>query len=184
MTRVELFAVPTEGEGAMTLEHDASALELPVASHLTGEDPVPLPQSRPVILDGKMGRDGYIPENDVWFNDLTKLDDETRRIDSKGRPRRIGRDPMSISLEILTASGHPPRRTSRLVAALSRALDLDLSGYAIRKYRDLRRHCLDCAENSAEVRRCAIINCPFWPYRMGRNPHNPKRGTNPFETKV
>jgi hypothetical protein len=31
-----------------------------------------------------------------------------------------------------------------------------------------------------EVRRCAIIDCPLWPYRMGKNPHNPKRGANPL----
>jgi hypothetical protein len=41
---------------------------------------------------------------------------------------------------------------------------------------------LSCAENAAEVRRCAIINCPLWPYRMGRNPHNPKRGKLPICT--
>jgi hypothetical protein len=125
-----------------------------------------------------MSADGYVPENAAWFDLLTKPDDETGRVRSDGRLRRIGRDPMSIPVDILTASGHPPRRTSSVVAALRKALELDLSD--MREYRDLRRYCLDCAENSAEVRRCAIINCPFWPYRMGRNPHNPKRGTNPF----
>jgi hypothetical protein len=33
---------------------------------------------------------------------------------------------------------------------------------------------LSRAENAAEVRRCAIIDCPLWPYRMGKNPHNPE----------
>ena len=32
---------------------------------------------------------------------------------------------------------------------------------------------------AAEVRRCATVDCPFWPYRMGRNPHNPRRGERP-----
>ena len=73
----------------------------------------------------------------------------------------------------------PLRDTRQLVAALRKALELDLLGYALREYRDLRRYCVDCAENSAEVRRCTIIDCP-WPYRMGGNPYNPKRGTNPF----
>jgi len=26
-----------------------------------------------------------------------------------------------------------------------------------------------------QIRRCAIINCPIWPYRMGKNPHNPRK---------
>jgi hypothetical protein len=72
----------------------------------------PLPQSRPVALDGKMGADGYVPENDAWFAYLTQPDDETRRVDHKGRPRRIGRNPMSIPPDVLTAAGHGPRRTS------------------------------------------------------------------------
>jgi hypothetical protein len=96
-----------------------------------------------------------------------------------GEPRRIGLDPMAVPLDVLTAAGHGPRRTAGIVSALATALELDLGG--LREYRDLRGYCLGCAENSAEVRRCAVINCPFWPYRMGRNPHNPKRGTNPFE---
>ena len=130
----------------------------------------------PVALRGKMDPDGggYVPENDAWWDVLTEPG--TGRADSKGRSRAVGRDPMSIGLDCLTAAGHPPRRTRPLVAALSRALELDLGDlYGLRTHRDLRRYCLDCAENSAEVRRCAIINCPFWPYRMGRNPHN--RGT-------
>lgn len=140
----------------------------------------PLSQSQPVALDGKMGADGYVPENDAWFAYLTQPDDETGRVDSKGRSRRIGRDPMSIPTEILTAAGHGPRRTSSVVAALRKALEVDLSEYELREYRDLRRYCFDCAENSAEVRRCAVVDCPFWPYRMGRNPHSPRRGVNPF----
>jgi hypothetical protein len=88
---------------------------------------------------------------------------------------------MTIPPEVLTAAGHPPARTSRLVARLSATLREEIIPVIeLREYRDLRRYCLACAENSAEVRRCAIVNCPLWPYRMGRNPHNPKRGTNPF----
>ena len=88
---------------------------------------------------------------------------------------------MSIEPDPLTAAGHPPRRTRAIVSALSVALDLDLKAeFDLVEYRDLRRYCLDCAENYAEVRRCAIINCPFWPYRMGNNPHSPRRGRNLF----
>ena len=96
----------------------------------TGEASSPLPECPPVRLDGKMDADGYVPENDAWFDLLTKPDDETRRTDSNGRLRRIGRDPMTVPLDVLIAAGHPPRRTASVVAALRKALELDLSGYA------------------------------------------------------
>ena len=157
-----------------------SRLQRRVTAVSTLGEGLPLPADPAVALRGKIGPDGYVPENDAWFDHLTKPDDETGRTDCEGRPRPIGRDPMSIPPDVLTASGHPPRRTSSVAAALRNALEADLSDYELREYRDLRRYCLDCAENTAEVRRCAIINCPFWPYRMGRNPHNPQRGRNPF----
>lgn len=35
----------------------------------------------------------------------------------------------------------------------------------------IRAKCIDCcAGNAAEVRRCGMIDCPLWPYRMGTNP--------------
>ena len=102
--------------------------------------------------------DGYQPENVAWF--------------SQGR--RVGRDPMTIPVEVLTASGHGPRTERRVLGALGDE-PIDPS---IRRLTELRRQ--SCAENAAEVRRCAIIDCPLWPYRMGHNPHNPKRGVNPF----
>jgi hypothetical protein len=35
----------------------------------------------------------------------------------------------------------------------------------------IRAKCIDCsAGNMAEVRRCATVKCPLWPYRMGSNP--------------
>ena len=40
-------------------------------------------------------------------------------------------------------------------------------------------------DQPSEVRRYAVYDCPAWPLRMGRNPHNPARGRNagvdPFE---
>ena len=153
---------------------------LPRAINSVDTPPRIEPQPFPVTLAGRMSPIGYGPENDAWFDALTKPDDETGRTDSKGLSRRIGRDPLSVSTQVLTAAGHPPRSTRRLVSALRTALELDLSEYGLREYRDLRKYCLDCAENSAEVRRCAVVDCPFWPYRMGHNPHNPQRGHNPF----
>jgi hypothetical protein len=52
----------------------------------------------------------------------------------------------------------------------------------IRSHGDIRKFCLECVgHNSAEVRRCSTFRCPFWPHRMGSNPHNPRRGRNPFD---
>jgi hypothetical protein len=136
---------------------------------------------RNVALRGKLTADGYIPENWSWLDHLTKPDDEMGRVNSRGELRRIGRDPMTIPLDVLNASGHSQRPTRVLVRSIETALELDLSDYGMREYRDLRHYCLDCSNGVSETRRCAVINCPIWPYRMGRNPHNPKRGTNPFK---
>ena len=74
---------------------------------------------------------------------------------------------------------HTRYRVSDLEKTVSFYRDvLGLEG--IRRHKDIRRYCQRCVENDAEVRRCTTINCPFWPYRMGRNPHNPRRGRNPF----
>jgi len=119
---------------------------------------------------GHMGPNGYIPENDAYWHELTE------EVDG----RRQGRDPMAIPAEILSVSGHPVRRTSRLVSALGDVPLVD----GLRRYRDLRRQCLDCADGEADVRRCAAIDCPLWPYRLGKNPHNPRRGKDPFAGRL
>jgi hypothetical protein len=90
---------------------------------------------------------------------------------------------MTIPTEVLTASGHPRRKTRELIIAF-RMGDGDEPMWwtgPVREYADIRRHvCLPCLDgNDAAVRRCTTINCPFWPYRMGRNPHNPMRGVLP-----
>lgn len=77
----------------------------------------PLYQSRLVTLDGKMGDDGYLPENAAWFDLLTKPDDETGRTRSDGRLGRIGRDPMCrvmrcASIETCAANASIARRTA------------------------------------------------------------------------
>lgn len=115
---------------------------------------------------GAMKPTGYRPENADHMSVLTKVVEGCR----------IGRDPMTIPTETLTAAGHGRRSTASIVSAMG---EVDLVD-GLKRYKDLRRHCLSCAENSAEVRRCAIIDCPIWPYRAGRNPHNPARGRNPF----
>ncbi len=130
-------------------------------------------KAKPVSLRRKSTRDAEMQEeNHEWLPYLT---------DGIGKSC-AGRDPLSIPVEVLTASGHPPRRTRELVNAFAKGADGDLLGLeGIREYGDIRHHCLFCVDgNAAEVRRCSTINCPFFPYRMGRNPHNPQRGRNPF----
>jgi hypothetical protein len=61
----------------------------------------------------------------------------------------VGRDPRSMSAAELEDLGHS--RVSPL--------------------RALRMKCLDCCNGSAqEVRLCTAVDCPSWPFRMGRNP--------------
>ena len=131
-------------------------------------------KAKPVALRRKSTPDaGMQEENHEWLPYLT---------DGIGKGC-VGRDPMSIPVEVLTASGHPPRRTRELVNAFAKADGGDLPWLGdVQEYKDIRRHvCLPCVDgNDAEVRRCSTIHCPFWPYRMGKNPHNPKRGRNPF----
>ena len=61
----------------------------------------------------------------------------------------VGRDPRAMSADDLEQLGHA--RVSPL--------------------RALRLKCLDCCNGSAqEVRLCTAIDCPNWPFRMGKNP--------------
>ncbi len=133
------------------------------------------PKAEPVALRRKSVRDaGMQEENHEWLPYLTN--------GVLGK-RCAGLDPKSIPVDVLTASGHPPRRTRDLVNAFAKADGGDLPWKQdVKEIADIRRRvCLPCVHgNDAEVRRCTTINCPFWPYRMGHNPHNPQRGRNPF----
>jgi len=61
----------------------------------------------------------------------------------------VGRDPRFMRTDELEQLGHA--RVSRL--------------------RALRLHCLDYCNGSAqEVRLCTAVDCPSWPFRMGKNP--------------
>jgi hypothetical protein len=61
----------------------------------------------------------------------------------------IGRDPRGMTAEDLTALGHV-----RMSAQQA-----------------LRLRCIDCSGASAvEVRLCTHVQCPAWPFRMGRSP--------------
>lgn len=60
----------------------------------------------------------------------------------------VGADPKSLTTAQLEAAGHMG----------GPLLDV------------IRRNCLSCTNSQADVRRCAVLSCDFWPYRMGSNP--------------
>jgi len=61
----------------------------------------------------------------------------------------VGRDPRGMRAEELTALGHV-----RMSAQQA-----------------LRLRCIDCSgASAAEVRLCTHVQCPAWPFRMGRSP--------------
>lgn len=43
------------------------------------------------------------------------------------------------------------------------------------RIKSIRKKCLDCSENMADVRSCTIHDCPLYPYRMGHR----AKGTTP-----
>ena len=64
-------------------------------------------------------------------------------------PALIGRDPRRLTAAQLEALGHSKQPLLRVI----------------------RTNCIECcAGNEAEVRRCGMRWCPFWPYRMASNP--------------
>lgn len=39
----------------------------------------------------------------------------------------------------------------------------------------IRQYCVErCQSSPSEVRKCTIVECPLWPYRMGKNPFRKK----------
>jgi hypothetical protein len=125
----------------------------------------------PVSMKGRMTGNGFQPENHEWLDQLLERNEHGKL---------VGRNPMEVPLDLLRNAGHPPRRTAALVAAWSDRGDEPLFA-PVKEVRDIRNHCLECSAGVArEVRECRIINCPFWAFRTGRNPHNPQRGKRPL----
>jgi hypothetical protein len=60
------------------------------------------------------------------------------------------------------------------------ATELDRLGHArMSPLRALRLKCLDCCNGSAqEVRLCFAMDCPRWPFRMGKSPWRRKMDHN------
>lgn len=148
----------------------------------------------PVAYRGKMTKAGWQPENHEWRDELCDtvvVSSWTNPETGKTRTvtKLVGKDPMTLSLDVLSAAGHPQTRASALVFRLrimqgqdtGEMRDDPLPFPAPRRLTEVRDYCLGCSNGSVyEVRRCPIYDCPAWAFRMGHNPHNPRRGVNPF----
>ena len=70
-------------------------------------------------------------------------------VELEGETIKAGRDPRKMSVAVLNVLGHEERPLLHVI----------------------RENCKECQGGAeAEVRRCANIQCPFWPYRMNVNP--------------
>ena len=127
----------------------------------------------------------YQPENHEWRDWLCDRDEDGRL---------VGKDPMAFPLDVLSASGHPHATARSVLSRLKVMHGVDHGkegddGFLGLQPRDFpkrlteirERVCIPCSSgHPSEVRRCAIYDCPAFPYRMGRNPHNPRRGATPL----
>ena len=94
-----------------------------------------------------------------------KMTDKTKGLEIKqidGQECLIGRDPRQMSVNELNALGHVAKTPKKLI----------------------REHCIECCgDMPAEVRRCVVVKCVFWPYRMSKNPFSTRKG-NPEALKA
>lgn len=38
--------------------------------------------------------------------------------------------------------------------------------------KSIREHCIECSSGSkSEVFKCSLVDCPLYPYRLGKNPN-------------
>lgn len=42
----------------------------------------------------------------------------------------------------------------------------------------IRKYCIGCGENAADVKGCSFTDCPLYPFRMGRRP----KGSSPLKS--
>jgi hypothetical protein len=95
---------------------------------------------------GRHARPEY-PSDSRNVKELELIHTEIGRIE--GELTTIGRDPRRMSEADLNAVGHERQPLLRAV----------------------RANCIECTGGSeAEVRRCRLVACVMWPYRMGTNP--------------
>ena len=103
-------------DGAVTLDSVQKTVATGADENFSAHLPA---KAKPVSLRRKSTRDaGMQEENHEWLPYLT---------DGVGKGC-AGRDPMSIPVEVLTSSGHPPRRTRELVNAFAKGAGGDVAG--------------------------------------------------------
>jgi hypothetical protein len=69
------------------------------------------------------------------------------------------------------------RKESRLGSIDQNADKLELGRGQLSPLKVIREKCIDCSGGSlVEVRRCHLIKCALWPFRMGANPFAKPRG--------
>ncbi len=74
----------------------------------------------------------------------------------EGSPAEIGRDPRDMTVEEFQALGHEARPLLKAI----------------------RANCIGCCGGAeGEVRRCRIVDCDLWPFRMGSNPFRTREMT-------
>ncbi len=125
----------------------------------------------------------YQPESHEWRDWLCDHDE---------LGNLVGKHPMTLSLDVLTAAGHPQTAVRSVLTRLKVMHGVDHGregddGFLGLQPQDFPKRltqvrevvCMACSSgHPSEVRRCAIYDCPAWPLPMGGNPHNPARGRN------
>lgn len=108
-------------------------------------------------------------------------------LDDAGR----GRDPLKVPVSDLKDAGLGPLRASAVIGRYNRTGGHSYDAKcALTGLRDLL--CKPCTERDSwsfgggehvsqvtAIRQCAVLGCPVWPYRMGRNPFSARRGKTP-----
>lgn len=73
-------------------------------------------------------------------------------------------------LEVSPYEADAGEKAGKLPSKLSKA-ELRELGHPESPIKAIRAKYLDCVgQQPSEVRKCPAVDCPLWPYRMGRNP--------------
>jgi len=107
-----------------------------------------LSQCRPVTLDGNMSAD-YAPENAAC-----PIRSPSPTMKQAARAPMGGYVALGTILCRSRSTSLPLRDTRQLVAALRKALELDLFKSELREYRDLWRYCLSWRRTPSPMAKC------------------------------
>jgi hypothetical protein len=124
-----------------------------LASRLSAGMQAALATRRPRVAGRPAGGGGVQPLPAPFTVNITPHGGEPVMNRNIGLERRdgfdVGRDPRRMPADELEQLGHAQ----------------------VSPLRALRLKCLDCCNGSAkELRLCSAVDCPNWPFRMGRNP--------------